>query len=61
VGINPDFETLARKVKDYAGTQLMIEDVSEIVLQIEKVCVQACVELQEEFNNIKKKQNGSGK
>ena len=53
VGISVDFENMAKKVKEYATSHLMVEDISGMVLQIENVCVQACYELEEEFNSIK--------
>ncbi len=53
VGINADFEIMAKKVQDFASTQLLSDGVSEMVIQIETVCLQACQELEEEFNTIK--------
>jgi len=54
VGINPDFENMARMVQDYASTQKQAEGIPEMVLKLENVCVQACEELEVEFNVIKK-------
>jgi len=53
VGISSDFENMAKRVQEYASTQQQTESISELVLQIEKVCTQACIELKEEFNRIK--------
>lgn len=53
MGINSDFEKMAKKIQDYAGAQLQNEGISEMVVQLENVCVQACKELEEEFNRIK--------
>jgi PAS domain S-box-containing protein len=53
MGISVDFENMAKKVQEYASTQLQSEGISELVLQIEMVCTQACLELEEEFNTIK--------
>lgn len=53
MGINSDFEKMAKKIQDYAGAQLQNEGISEMVVQLENVCVQACIELEEEFNRIK--------
>jgi PAS domain S-box-containing protein len=55
VGISADFEIIAKKVQEYAGTQLQSEAIHEMVLQLENVCGQACIELQEELNAIKNK------
>jgi len=55
VGISADFETMAKKVQEYAGTQLQSEGIPDMVLQLEKICSQACIELKEELNAIKNK------
>ncbi len=55
VGINVDFETMAKKVQEYASTQLQTEGIQEMILQLENVCGQACIELQEELDAIKNK------
>lgn len=55
VGISADFETMAKKVQEYAGNQLQSEGIPDMVLQLEKVCAQACIELKEELNAIKNK------
>ncbi len=54
MGISPDFESMAKKVLEYARTQQQFEGIENLVLQIENVCVQACKELEEEFNKMKK-------
>jgi len=53
MGISTDFENMAKKVQDYAKTQEQSDGISDMVLQIENVCTQACIELKEEFNSIK--------
>ena len=53
MGMSTDFESMARKVMDYAKTQQQAENVEQIVSQLELVCVQACEELKEELNSIK--------
>ncbi len=53
MGINVDFENMAKKVQEYARTQQETEGIPYLVLQIENICVQACRELEEEFNAIK--------
>jgi hypothetical protein len=57
VGISIDFENMARKVQEYASSQQHINGISELVLQIESVCNQACTELKEEYNLIKTSNN----
>jgi len=54
MGISTDFETMARKVQEYAGTQQQKEGIQNMVFQLGKVCTQACKELEEEYNKIKR-------
>ena len=53
MGISTDFENMAKKVQEYASTQQQTDGIPDLVLQLENVCVQACKELEEEFNTIK--------
>ena len=53
MGINADFENMAKKVLEYARTQRESEGIPDLVLQLGNICEQACIELQEEFNTIK--------
>ncbi|MCK9311824.1 MAG: ATP-binding protein [Bacteroidales bacterium] len=53
MGISPDFENMAKKVQEFASTQKQAEGIPDMVLQLENICVQACEELEEEFNAIK--------
>jgi PAS domain S-box-containing protein len=53
MGISVDFENMAKKVQDYASSQQKATDIPDLVLQLERVCGQACSELAEEFNRIK--------
>jgi PAS domain S-box-containing protein len=52
MGFNPDFEDMARKVQEYAGSQQQTDVIPGMVMQLESVCIQACEELEEEFNAI---------
>ena len=54
MGMSPDFENMAKKIQDFALAQEKTEGIVELVLELEKICLQACTELQEEFNTIKK-------
>lgn len=47
MGISADFENMAKKVKEFAVAMQKAEEMSDMVLQLEKVCTQACVELKE--------------
>ncbi|MFM9911083.1 MAG: ATP-binding protein, partial [Chitinophagaceae bacterium] len=53
VGISVDIENMAKKVQEYARMQQEMNGISDMVFQIESVCVQACIELTEEFNKYK--------
>ena len=53
MGISMDFENMAKKVQEFANTQIQTDEISEMVLKIGNVCTQACKELQEELNRIK--------
>jgi len=53
MGISNEFENMAKKVQEYAHTQHQEEGIQKLVIQLENVCLQACLELEEEFNTIK--------
>lgn len=52
MGISSDFENMARKVQEFAGAQKQLSGIQDMVLQLGKICNQACEELQVEFNRI---------
>ena len=53
MGIHLDYENMAKKVNEYANTQIQTETIHDLVIQLENVCAQACIELEEELNIIK--------
>jgi len=57
MGISADFENIAKKVQEFAGAQQRSGGLEDMVLQLETVCNQACIELKEEYNKIKKNEN----
>ena len=57
MGIHTDFENMARELYDYTKSGLHTERIPGLVLQLEKVCSQACDELQEEYTAIKTNSN----
>ncbi|MDI1355560.1 MAG: PAS domain S-box protein [bacterium] len=61
VGINSDFENMAKKVQEFARTQSETGEIHHMVIQLETVCKQACLELEEEFNLIKLKAHEGAK
>ncbi len=53
MGMSIDFENMAKKIQEYASTQQQEDGIHDMVLQLENVCAQACIELTVEFNTIK--------
>jgi HPt (histidine-containing phosphotransfer) domain-containing protein len=53
MGISTDFENMAKKIQEFAIAQEKTEGVADLVLELEKICLLACEELQEELNIIK--------
>ncbi len=53
MGINKEFETMAKKIQEYSTTLQETETIHDLVLQLENVCSQACLELEEELKLIK--------
>jgi len=58
MGMNLDFEEVARKIQQYAKMQHRSEEMHAMVAKLELVCMQACAELEEEFKMIKNNSNG---
>ena len=52
MGIHTDFEDMAKKIQKIAVTKEQLEDIADLVRQIEEICLQACSELEHEFNII---------
>lgn len=57
MGISSDFESMAKKIQEYANTQQQTDNISDMVLQLENVCTQACIELEIELDKIRKRKN----
>jgi CheY-like chemotaxis protein len=57
MGINSNFENMAKQVQEFARKQFESDGIPEMVSQIEIVCNQACKELEVELNAIKKTLN----
>jgi len=58
MGISIDYENMARKIQEYASNQEHTEEISDLVTQLEKVCLLACDELKTELNAIKNNTHG---
>ncbi|MDN3677636.1 CHASE3 domain-containing protein [Flavobacterium paronense] len=54
MGINPQFTELAKKIQEYAERLEASVELNELVVKLEKVCVQSCSELENELNNLNK-------
>jgi CheY-like chemotaxis protein len=52
MGISADFENKAKKVQEYAKTEQNTNEIPDLVIQLDKVCVQACEELKAAFSAI---------
>jgi PAS domain S-box-containing protein len=54
MGIHNDYEKTAKKAQDYTRTKTNLNEIPDLVLELEKVCLKACEELKEEHNLINK-------
>ncbi len=53
MGINADFENMAKTIQEFASTQKQSEGINDLVFQLGNVCNQACRELEEELLELK--------
>lgn len=53
MGMNPDFENMAKEVQEFALNQQHKTGMANKLLQLGNVCTQACTELEIELNLIK--------
>jgi two-component system CheB/CheR fusion protein len=53
MGISADFENMAKKVQEYARDQENTDEIPDLVVALDKVCLQACIELEEVLNELK--------
>jgi CheY-like chemotaxis protein len=53
MGIDNNFEDMAKKIQEYAAQQEISGHVSEMVSKLEDICLQACEELEEELSKLK--------
>ncbi|MCL6460664.1 MAG: PAS domain S-box protein [Flavobacterium micromati] len=53
VGMSNDHKILTKKIQDLSIAGGDIDEINNLVLQLEKVCLQACEELQQELQKIK--------
>ncbi len=53
MGISRYFEDIAKEIQEHANTRVYTDTLPDLVSQLEKICTQACEELEVEFNAIK--------
>jgi HPt (histidine-containing phosphotransfer) domain-containing protein len=53
VGMSSDYENLAKKIQEYAGTQQHITEIPGLVSHLTDILVRACKELEETLHSIK--------
>lgn len=53
MGIHSDFETMAKRINDFAVHQQQIEHIPNLMLQLEQICHLACMELTTELQLLK--------
>lgn len=53
VGIHSDFESIAQQVQMYASSQTHLGEIETMVVQLENICLQACIELEAELTRLK--------
>jgi len=55
IGISADFEQMANKIQEYASKQEQNDNISDMLLKLENVCMQVCQELEVELLKIRTK------
>ncbi|MDT8412278.1 MAG: ATP-binding protein [Vicingaceae bacterium] len=53
MGMHKDYENMAKKVQEYSGANKQIDKLPDLILQLEKVCMQACEELNDDLKKMK--------
>ncbi len=54
MGLNADYEKIARNIQDYAAQRQQHDGITDLMIQLENVCEQACEELEKELKKLKK-------
>jgi len=53
MGMQKEFESIAKKIQEYASTRQHLDQLPDMVLQLDSACSQACLELTSEYNLFK--------
>ena len=56
MGISPDFENMAKRIQEFANVQQLSGQIEEMIIQLDAICMQACKELEVEYEIIKNTQ-----
>ena len=54
MGIHSDFENMAKKIQEIVTIQQQNDEMEDMILKLENVCMQACKELEIELETLKK-------
>ena len=57
MGINPEITNVALKIQEYASKLEISSDLNKLILNVENVCNEACIELEIELINLNKSTN----
>jgi hypothetical protein len=52
MGISSEFTELAKKVQQYADTMEQAPNMEELIVSLERVCLQSCNELEKELYTL---------
>jgi PAS domain S-box-containing protein len=53
IGLHTDYENMAKKIQKFANTMQNTAELSDLVIKLENICNQACLELLEDLNTYK--------
>ena len=53
IGLSPDITEIARKIQEYATVIENSQELGDLVLELENVCIQSCLELELELTHLK--------
>ncbi|MBI3520866.1 MAG: response regulator [Bacteroidetes bacterium] len=57
MGMSNEYENMAKKIQEYSLKEEQADDIQNLILQLETICSQACLELEEEYHKIKNTNN----
>jgi len=57
MGMDKKFETMALNIQEYTASGQNLDKLDDLVLRVEEICAQACLELKDEYKLIEKKAN----